>query len=184
MRNLKNTEKQFGVQKEILKVRTKKEYLALRKLSQLSKNMYNVGLYSVRQHFFETKKYFPYKENYHACKSNENYKLMGSAAAQQTLKKVEENFKSFFGVLKVKGQGARIPRYLEKDAHFELSYPQFKLQKDGTFYIPVSPAFIENTERLMFIFHQIWTPQKLLKYASFLNITHIILKLSMSIKNK
>lgn len=138
---MKNTEKQFGVQKEILKVRTKKEYLALRKLSQLSKNMYNVGLYSVRQHFFETKKYFPYKENYHACKSNENYKLMGSAAAQQTLKKVEENFKSFFGVLKVKGQGARIPRYLEKDAHFELSYPQFKLQKDGTFYIPVSPAF-------------------------------------------
>lgn len=141
MGNLEKTEKQFGVQKEILKLRTKKEYLALRKLSQLSKNMYNVGLYSVRQHFFETKKYLRYKENYHACKSNENYKLMGSAAAQQTLKKVEENFKSFFGLLKVEGQKARIPRYLDKEAHFELSYPQFKIQKDGTFHIPVSPAF-------------------------------------------
>ena len=29
--------------------------------------------------------------------------MMGSAAAQQTLKKVDEAFKSFFGLLKVEG---------------------------------------------------------------------------------
>lgn len=134
-------EKYYGVQKEVLKLKSKQEYLALRKLCHLSKNMYNVGLYSVRQHFFKTKKYLNYKENYHLCKINENYKLMGTAAAQQTLKKVEENFKSFFGLLKVKNKKVKIPRYLKKDAFFELSYPQFKLQKDGTFNLPASPAF-------------------------------------------
>lgn len=134
-------EKHYGVQKGILKLQSKQEYLTLRNLCHLSKNMYNVALYSVRQHFFKTKKYLNYKSNYHLCKINENYKLMGSAAAQQTLKKVEENFKSFFGLLKIKDQKANIPRYLKKDGFFELSYPQFKLQKDGTFNIPTSHAF-------------------------------------------
>lgn len=134
-------EKHFGVQKQVLKLKTKQEYLALRKLCHLSKNMYNVGLYSVRQHFFETKKHLNYYKNYHLCKFNENYKLVGSAAAQQILKKVEENFKSFFSLQKIKERKANIPRYLEKDSFFELSYPQFKLQEDGTYNIPTSPTF-------------------------------------------
>ncbi|WP_273854025.1 RNA-guided endonuclease InsQ/TnpB family protein [Guptibacillus spartinae] len=133
--------KQYGIQKEYLKLKSKKEYLALRKLVHLSKNMYNVGLYAVRQHFFKTNTYLRYSENYHECKGNENYKLMGTAAAQQTLKKVDENFKSFFGLLKTPGCKARIPKYLDKESHFELSYPQFKYKGDGTFNVPVSPAF-------------------------------------------
>jgi putative transposase len=78
--------KYFGVQKEKLRELTQEEFTSLRTLFRLSKNMFNVGLYTVRQHFFETGRYLPYKENYHFCKWNENYKLMGSAAAQQTLK--------------------------------------------------------------------------------------------------
>lgn len=137
----KSETKMYGVQKGILKLRSKQEYLALRRLSHLSKNMYNVGLYSVRQHYFETKKYLNYNKNYHLCKTNENYTLMGTAAAQQTLKKVEENFKSFFGLLKSKDRKANIPNYLDKESFFELSYPQFRLQKDGTFNVPMSSAF-------------------------------------------
>lgn len=137
----KSKEKHYGVQKEVLKLPSKQAYLALRKLCHLSKNMYNVGLYSVRQHFFKTKKYLNYNRNYHLCKVNENYKLMGTAAAQQTLRKVEENFKSFFGLLKRKDPKANIPGYLKKDGTYELSYPQFKLQKDGTYNIPTSHAF-------------------------------------------
>ncbi|MBD0378734.1 RNA-guided endonuclease InsQ/TnpB family protein [Paenibacillus sedimenti] len=131
----------FGVQKEKLRELTQKEFTALRTLFRLSKNMFNVGLYTVRQHFFETEQYLPYKENYHHCKWNENYKLMGSAAAQQTLKKVDEAFKSFFGLLKTPGQAPRIPKYLDKESFFELSFPQFRMQKDGTFDLPMSPAF-------------------------------------------
>ncbi|CRK83226.1 RNA-guided endonuclease InsQ/TnpB family protein [Neobacillus massiliamazoniensis] len=132
--------KQYGIQKEKLHL-NKKEYLALRQLCWLSKNMFNVGLYQVRQHFFETKQYLCYEENYKIAKQNENYKLLGSAASQQTLKKVEEAFKSFFSLIKIEGQKARIPRYLKKDGFFEISYPQFKLQADGSFNVPMSPKF-------------------------------------------
>ena len=68
VKNLSDEEKYFGVQKEVLKLQSKQEYLALRRLCHLSKNMYNVGLYSVRQHFFKSKKYLNYKKNYHLCK--------------------------------------------------------------------------------------------------------------------
>lgn len=157
------TERMYGVQKEHLKKLTKKEFIALREMCHLSKNMYNVGLYNVRQHFFETKEYLPYKENYHRSKSNENYKLMGSAGAQQTLKKVEENFKSFFGLLRNKGQKPRIPSYLDKSSFFELTYPQFKMQKDGTFNVPMSPAFKKKFGKVNITFPKNLCPEDIVE---------------------
>ena len=47
----------FGIQKQQLKHLSKKEYLALKELCFLSKNMYNVALYSVRQYYFTEKKF-------------------------------------------------------------------------------------------------------------------------------
>ena len=91
-----------------------KEYLALRQLCWISKNMYNVALYNVRQHFFDTKTYLNYEENYKTAKCNENYKIMGSAAAQQTMKKVDEAFQSFFGLLKTEGQNRESPNTWKK----------------------------------------------------------------------
>ena len=61
----------YGVQKEKLKL-SKREYVALRQLAFLSRNMFNVGLYNVRQHFFSTKKFLNYKDNYNIAKKNEN----------------------------------------------------------------------------------------------------------------
>jgi hypothetical protein len=57
--------------------------------------MYNVGLYSVRQFYFAERQYLAYEANYHACKENENYKLLNTDIAQQTLKVVDRSFKSF-----------------------------------------------------------------------------------------
>lgn len=142
----------YGVQKQKLKQLSKKEYQALRMLFHLSKNMFNVGLYNVRQHFFKTGEYRAYKDNYHDCKTNENYKLMGSAAAQQTLKQVEECFLSFFKLLKTKGQKPRIPSYLEKEGFFGLSYPQFKIQPNGRVELPMSPAFKREYGKVSFSF--------------------------------
>ena len=51
----KSKKRMYGVQKGVLKLRSKQEYLALRKLSHLSKNMYNVGLYSVVNTFLKRK---------------------------------------------------------------------------------------------------------------------------------
>ncbi|MFM6195613.1 MAG: hypothetical protein ACKPEN_13615, partial [Planktothrix sp.] len=42
---------------------SKQEFLALRELCRLSKNLYNVGLYSVRQFYFSEQRYLRYESN-------------------------------------------------------------------------------------------------------------------------
>jgi len=92
----------------------------IRLLSFYSARLYNVGLYSVRQYFFDNNEYLNYSKNYHLCKGNENYRLLLSDTAQQTLRLVERNFKSFFGLLNLKQQGkysekVRLPHYKKSD---------------------------------------------------------------------
>ena len=96
----------FGVQKQQLKHLTKKEYVALKELCFLSKNMYNVALYSVRQYCFTEKKFLNYAKNYHICKDNENFELLNSNSAQQIMKVVDRNFKSFFSLIQLSKNGA------------------------------------------------------------------------------
>jgi len=125
---------------------TNAEYSALSELCRLSKNLYNVGLYSVRQFFFAERQYLSYESNYHAVKENENYKLLNTDIAQQTLKVVDRSFKSFFKLIQKAKGGAyqfnkiSIPRYLPKDGYFPLIMPRIKV-KDGFFAIPMSRQF-------------------------------------------
>jgi transposase len=125
---------------------SKQEFLALRKLCHLSKNLYNVGLYSVRQFFFTESRYLRYESNYHYCKSNENYRLLNTDIAQQTLKVVDRSFRSFFNLIKTAKQGLyrfeqiRLPGYLPKDGYFPLIMPRIKV-KEGYFDIPISNEF-------------------------------------------
>ncbi|GBC59585.1 transposase [Desulfonema ishimotonii] len=92
----------------------------IRFLSYYSARLYNVGLYSVRQYFFDNNEYLNYSKNYHLCKDNENYKLLLSDTSQQILRLVERNFKSFFGLLSLKQRGKysekiRLPHYKKPD---------------------------------------------------------------------
>ena len=103
---------------------SKEEYLILKDLTYTAKNLYNVALYNIRQHFFQTGKYLNYYENYPLCKDNENYKLLNSNMSQQILKEVDGSFKSFFELLKLKNQGryngkVSIPKYLDKDEYYK-----------------------------------------------------------------
>ncbi|MGA7938184.1 MAG: hypothetical protein WCA35_31835, partial [Kovacikia sp.] len=113
----------FLTQKNQIRDLSKAEYIALQSLFRLSKNLYNVGLYSVRQSFFQERKYLQYEGNYQQCKGNENYKLLNTDIAQQTLKVVDRTFKSFYGLLKAARNGSyqqkvKIPNYLPKDGYF------------------------------------------------------------------
>ncbi len=71
----------YLTQKNQIKGLSKAEYTALSVLCRLSKNLYNVGLYSLRQFFFAETKYLRYESNYHACKGNENYRLLNTDIA-------------------------------------------------------------------------------------------------------
>ena len=81
--------------------------------------LYNVALYNIRQQFFKYKTYLRFDANYHKCKANDNYKLLQSNIAQQTLRTVDFAFKSFFATVgKVKS--ARPPRYRKKSDLYNL----------------------------------------------------------------
>lgn len=114
----------------------------LRAQCRLAKNMYNVGLYNVRQFFFAENRYLPYEANYHHCKGNENYALLHSQVAQSCLKSVDESMSGFFKLLAMKNQRAlgvkiSLPRYLDKEGYFPLVYPQVK-PENGVIKLPVS----------------------------------------------
>lgn len=136
----------FGVQKQQLKHLKSKEYEALRELWSLSKNMYNAALYNIRQYYFAEKEFLSYTSNYHLCKNNLNYSLLNANSAQQIIKVVDRNFKSFFALIKKAQKGEyqykdiKIPKYLPKDSYFNLIFAEFNVSKD-TFVVPMSPAF-------------------------------------------
>ncbi len=136
----------FGVQKQQLKHLSITEYKALREMCFLSKNMYNVALYNVRQYYFAEKKFLSYESNYHLCKPNENYTLLNSNSAQQIMKVVDRNFKSFFALIQMARKGQyeykdiKLPKYLRKDNFFNLIFGEFNTSKDK-FTVPMSPPF-------------------------------------------
>lgn len=116
-----------------LKGLSAEEYEALRTLCRLSKNLYNSTLYEVRQHFFNNGEHLNYYDAYPRLKENENYQVLTSQMAQQTMKRVDESFQSFFKLVEKKRQNKydqRIspPNYLPKDGYFLLDYPDQAFQ--------------------------------------------------------
>nr|WP_293104878.1 transposase [Okeania sp. SIO2F4] len=136
----------YLTQKNKIRNLSTQEFKALRQLCRLSKNLYNVGLYSVRQFYFAEGGYLRYESNYHYCKDNENYQLLQTDIAQQTLKVVDRSFKSFFNLIQkaheslYRWEQIRIPRYLNKEGYFPLIIPRIKV-KNGYFKIPMSRKF-------------------------------------------
>ena len=93
----------------------------------LSKNLYNAGLYITRQYYFEHKKFLNYQSlaSIMVKEDNIDYRRLPAKVSQQTLKLIEQNFKSFFKHLKVKKKDEviKIPNYLKKDTgRFVVTY--------------------------------------------------------------
>ena len=90
-------------------------YPEARHLCGLSKNLYNATLYSVRQYYFEHKKYLNYNAvNKDFTHNNQpDYRALPSKVSKWTQKLVDQNFKGFFSAIKKKRK-ANIPRYLDK----------------------------------------------------------------------
>ena len=131
----------FKVQKNRLKI-AKEEYLFLKNLCRKSKDLYNQTLYQTRQHFFNCGEFLNSNKAYDVLKTKECYKLMPSDPAQQTMKIVERDFRSFFGLLQKKKAGnynrkANLPRYKNKDGYSLLIFPIRKHQNKEYFVLSV-----------------------------------------------
>ena len=101
-----------------------KLYNELDRFCFLSKNLYNSSLYAIRQYFFNTKKYKNYNSlNKDFIQSHQiDYYALPTKVSQQTMKMVDQNFKSFFGLLKLKSKKAKIPKYLKKQGRYEIIF--------------------------------------------------------------
>lgn len=95
-----------------------KHFNELDNLCFLSKNLYNVTLYHVRQHYFQHREYLSYNKINKLSNDlfPDDYTALPRKVSQQVQKIVDNNFKSFFNHLKVRKQGERIniPKYLHK----------------------------------------------------------------------
>lgn len=138
----------YLTQSNVIRHLPKGQYAMLRELCQYSNNLYNVGLYNVRQYFFNEKKFLRYEENYHCCKLNKNYKLLQAGIAQQTLKVVNRSFMSFFNLLKKSKSGEyrfqdiKLPHYKKKGGLFPLILSTNAMRiSDGYFIMPMSREF-------------------------------------------
>lgn len=112
------------------------EFQLVDEMSFLSKNLYNSTLYETKQHYLQTGGFLPYVGAYHVVKTNQNYQLLPSQVAQQTMKVVERSMKSFFGLLRARKNGnynrhVKLPKYLDKEK--------------GRFVLIFTPAHIKIT---------------------------------------
>ena len=140
----------FLTQTNVIRGLTKSEYAMLGEMCRYANNLYNVGLYHIRQHYFNTKTFLRYESNYHECKTNENYGLLQAGISQQILRVADRSFKSFFNLVKkaktgdYRFQDIKIPHYRKKGGMFVLILSTNAIAvKNGYFVIPVSHEFIK-----------------------------------------
>ena len=138
--------------KQQVKHLTKEEYNILRELCRTAKNLTNQAIYNVRQHYFQEKQFLKYESNYHEMKNSESYKLLNSNMAQQTLKDVNEMFKSFFSLIKLAKQGKynfkhiKLPNYLPKNGYANLIIGMINIKDDMILTVPYSYTFKKKYE--------------------------------------
>jgi IS605 OrfB family transposase len=76
--------------------RTDARFAAIDGAAFASKNLYNAALYEIRQAFILEGKYLPYEEMDKRMKHHEAYKALPAKVAQQVLRQLDKNWKSFF----------------------------------------------------------------------------------------
>ena len=132
--------------KQQMKHLDKEEYLAIKELCHIAKNLTNEAIYNVRQYYFDEGEYLNYEKNYALLKDSENYKMLNSNMSQQILKEVDGSFKAFFSLLRLAKKGKynfkdiKLPHYLPKDGYATLVIG-FVRFKDTKLVIPFSNLY-------------------------------------------
>ena len=106
----------------------------------------NEAIYINRQYFFNEGKYLGYEKTYAILKASENYRILNSNMAQQSMKIVDGMFASFIALLKLvkkkqyDSRAVKIPHYLPKDGFASLIIQQFTIRKQ-IFTLPYSKQY-------------------------------------------
>lgn len=118
-------------------------------LCHLSKNLYNATLYTQRQWFFAGSfKSYPVVNKLFTLENQTDYRALPAKVAKQTQKLVQQNFSSFFALLKKAKKGeydkpVRLPRYLDKDGYQVIVYEKGALSFKESGFIKLSQTSIK-----------------------------------------
>ena len=109
-------------------------------LSFRVKNLYNSALYEIYNHYDSNKQYLNHNAMDKKMKNHEtnfSYRKLNAQMSQQTLKKLDKNYSSFFALLKKKGnkeydKQISKPKYLPKEGRKELIFSKdsFRIKDD------------------------------------------------------
>ena len=118
-------------------------------LCHLSKNLYNATLYTQRQWFFEGSfKSYPVVNKLFTLENQPDYRALPAKVAKQTQMLVQQNFSSFFALLKKAQNGeydkpVRLPRYLDKDGLYVIVYEKGALSFKEAGFVKLSQTSIK-----------------------------------------
>lgn len=165
---MKMTNNSQRVEKHTIKA-SNKYFPMLMNFCKLSKNLYNHANYIIRQEFISNNKWIRYAELDKILKNDKDYcdySFMPTAqTAQQTLRLLDRNWKSFFKSIKDWSKNKdnylgkpKMPKYLKKDGFYQiiLTNQNCKL-KDGIIVFPkafngfnIKPKFISKNNFISF----------------------------------
>ena len=146
----KNKNIQKRTERHIIKS-TDKYYSLLMSFCHLSKNLYNHANHIIRQEFINNKKWIRYEEIDKIVKTDKDYpdyaNMPTAQTAQQTLKLLDKNWKSFFKSIKDYKKNKdkylgkpKPPKYLKKNGNYLLilTNQNCKLKSDNLIHFPTS----------------------------------------------
>ena len=76
-----------------------KEFVLLADLTHACKDLHNFGLYILQKEYAEHKRFMPLAELFQVVKGLEAYQALSSNHAQQVLRILIQNYRSFFALL-------------------------------------------------------------------------------------
>jgi len=149
-----------------------KETPRLSYLCHLSKNLYNLANYYVRQEYFYLGNWLGYYDIWYILKEKEPYKKLPSQTTQQILRLVDKNWKSFFQSLKAYKKHPenylgppKPPRYKKKDGECMIVFTNQQCRIKGEFlYFPKKTQLHPVKTRLKSKLHQVRIIPKGLNY--------------------
>jgi len=132
-------------------------------LCYLSKNLYNLANYYVRQEFFYLGNWLRYYDLWFILKDKEPYKKLPSQTAQQILKLLDKNWKSFFNSIKEwkehpkKYQGRpKPPKYKKKNGEFIIIFTNQQCRiKNCYLHFPEKAKLFPIKTRIKDLLHQV-----------------------------
>ena len=110
---------------QIISISNKHRYFSmLDNLCWLSKNLYNVALFHIRQYYKENKSYLNYFELNKILSKSKNIDYISLPyiqCSQQILRQVDKQYVSFYKMIKsnkMKGKHIRLPKYKDKEKRY------------------------------------------------------------------